>query len=163
MVRHTKIYSKDFRVLIIGILFFVLFFALANGDSVTLDDARVGSSQKNVSEVANFLYSHANNQKGFILISAASHDAIIFSSKLPMSRFIHEGTGAYWESATTGPEHWARWIVMRTYDDADLTWKSVSKTPGFKFYKKVDSYPFADVYELEASRSGLLNTGLVLS
>lgn len=33
--------------------------------------------------------------KGFVLISAASHDAIIFSSGLPMKKCIHKGTGTY--------------------------------------------------------------------
>lgn len=140
--------AKEFRPLIIGSLFFVLFFAFANGDSVALDDARVGSSQKNVSEVSGYLNAHAKDTPGFILISAASHDAIIFSSGLPMKKFIHEGTGKYWESATTTPDHWARWIVMRTYDDADLTWKAVSRVPGFANYHRVAAYPFADIYEL---------------
>jgi hypothetical protein len=144
--------AKAFRPLLIGLLAFVLFFALVNSDAVTLDDARVGSSQKNVSEVSGYLNIHARNEKGFILISVASHDAIIFSSGLPMKRFIHEGTGSYWLSATSNPDRWARWIVMRTYDDQDLTWKAVSKTPGFLYYHKVAAYPFADVYELDPSR-----------
>ncbi len=142
--------AHNFRLIIIGFLAFVLFFAFVNHDSVAIDDARVGSSQKNVSQVAGFLNTHAANQNGFILISAASHDAIIFSSGLPMKRFIHEGTGEYWLAATAIPDRWARWIVMRTYDDNDLTWKAVSRVPGFKRYHKVASYPFADVYELDS-------------
>ncbi len=149
--------AKEFRMLLIGSLLFVLFFAFANGDAVAIDDARVGSSQKNVSEVSGYLNQHAKNEKGFILISAASHDAIIFSSLLPMKRFIHEGTGLYWENALALPDRWAKWIVMRTYDDGDLTWRGVSKTKGFQFYDKVAAYPFADVYQLQASMSGNLN------
>lgn len=149
---------KDFRPVIIGLLFFVTFFAFANVDAVTIDDARVGSSQKNVSEVAGWLNEHAKNEKGFVLISAASHDAIIFSSGLPMKRFIHEGTGAYWDSATTGPEHWARWIVMRTYDENDQTYKLTKNTVGFKNdYDKVQSFPFADIYEIKPEYLGQLN------
>jgi len=154
--------AKSLRWVIILSLILVIFFAVANNDSVTLDDARVGSSQKNVSEVSGFLNSHATNEKGFILISAASHDAIIFSSGLPMKRFIHEGTGLYWENATTMPDQWARWIVMRTYDDNDLTWKAVSRVPGFAKYQKVASYPFADVYELDPQYLGGLNTEPIL-
>lgn len=149
---------KNIRWVIISLYIFVMFFAFANGDAVTIDDARVGSSQKNVSEVASFLEKNAKNREGFILISAASHDAIIFSSNLPMTKFIHEGTGAYWESATLTPDRWARWIVMRTYDNADLTYKFVSISEGFKKYKLVDSYPFADVYELDEKYLGELNT-----
>jgi hypothetical protein len=154
---------KDLRWVLIGLFAFVTFFALANGDAVTIDDARVGSSQKNVSEVSGYLASHAKDEKGFILISAASHDAIIFSSGLPMKRFIHEGTGTYWESATTSPDRWARWIVARTYDDNDLTWKAVSKVPTFfGAYTLVANFPFADVYELNPEYYGKLITEPVL-
>jgi hypothetical protein len=144
------------RPLIMGLCIFVLVFAFLNNDAVTIDDARVGSSQKNVSEVSGYLSSHAGQNPGFILISAASHDAIIFSSGLPMRRFIHEGTGKYWESATTMPDQWARWIVMRTYDDNDLSWRSVHNSPGFLRYTKVAAFPFADIYELKPEYLGQL-------
>lgn len=149
---------KNFRWVIIGLLLFVTFFSFTSVDAVTIDDARVGSSQKNVSEVAGWLNQHAKGEKGFVLISAASHDAIIFSSGMPMKRFVHEGTGAYWESATTGPEHWARWIVLRTYDDNDQTYKLIKNTVGFKNnYNLVSHFPFADIYELKSEYLGQLN------
>jgi hypothetical protein len=153
---------KDIRWVLVGLYAFVMFFAFANADAVTIDDATVGSSQKNVSEVAGYLEMHAKDEKGFILISAASHDAIIFSSNLPMKRFIHEGTGAYWKSALESPDRWARWIVMRTYDDNDLTYKDVSRSPGFSKYHVVDSYPFADVYEIDSEYLDELNTEPIL-
>lgn len=149
---------RDFRWVISGLLVFVLFFALVNNDAVTIDDARVGSSQKNVSEVSGWLRANAKDQKGFILISAASHDAVIFSSGLPMKRFIHEGTGAYWESALAAPDRWARWLIMRTHDDNDLVYKDVKKSPGFLKYDLVASYPFADVYQLRDEFLPTLNT-----
>lgn len=137
------------RISLLALYAFVIFFSVANNDAVTIDDARVGSSQKNVSEVSGWLGRYAENEKGFILISAASHDAIIFSSGLPMKRYIHEGTGTYWTSATANPDRWAKWIVMRTHDDNDLTWKAVSRTPGFVNYELMAKYPFADVYQLK--------------
>lgn len=141
--------AKGFRTLIIISLIMVLFFAFYSHDAVSIDDARVGSSQKNVSEVSGYLHDNVMDQDGYVLISVASHDAIIFSSGLPMKRFIHEGTGPYWEHATTTPDRWARWIVMRTYDDGDLTWKALKDSVGLTKYHKVESYPFADVYELD--------------
>lgn len=162
MIGYLVDRARDFRPLIIGSLMFVLFFAFANQDAVSIDDATVGSSQKNVSEVSGYLFSNAKNLPGFILISAASHDAIIFSSGLPMKKYIHEGTGKYWESATTTPDHWARWIIMRTYDDADLTWKAVSRTPGFANYTRVAAYPFADIYELKPEFLDRLQTEAVI-
>jgi hypothetical protein len=87
---------RPLQGLLIGLILFVTAFTFLNNDAVTIDDARVGSSQKNVSEVSGWINQHTKNTPGFILISAASHDAIIFSSELPMSKFIHEVTGAYW-------------------------------------------------------------------
>ncbi len=146
------------RLSLVALYAFVIFFSIANHDAVTIDDARVGSSQKNVSEVSGYLKTHAANQEGFILISAASHDAIIFSSGLPMKRFIHEGTGTYWKSATTSPDRWARWIVMRTYDDNDLTYKAIRVTNQLSKYTRVAQFPFADVYELKPEYLKTLNT-----
>ncbi len=150
--------AVNMRIAIAGLLFLVTFFQFVSFDAVTIDDARVGSSQKNVSEVSGWLYDHALNEKGFVLISAASHDAIIFSSGLPMKRFIHEGTGLYWQSATALPDRWARWIIMRTYDDNDLTWKAVKETTGLEKYNLVGKFPFADIYEIKPEYIGQLNT-----
>lgn len=147
---------------IIGLFLFVTFFSFTSQDAVTIDDARVGSSQKNVSEVSNWLKANATDKPGFILISVASHDAIIFSSGLPMSKFIHEGTGTYWKSATTSPDRWARWIIMRTNDENDQTFKLVNKTKALKRYDLVAKYPFADIYELKPEYLKELQTKPVL-
>lgn len=150
--------TKSFRYVIIGLMLFVTLFTFINQDAVTIDDARVGSSQKNVSEVSGWLQTHAKDTPGFVLISAASHDAIIFSSELPMSKFIHEGTGAYWISATSAPDRWARWIVMRTNDMNDMTFKAVNKTNALSKYTLVAHYPFADIYELKPEFLNTLQT-----
>lgn len=155
--------ADKLKYVLMGLMAFVLFFSFANGDSVALDDARVGSSQKNVSEISGWLAKNAQ-EPGFILISVASHDAIIFSSGFPMSKFIHEGTGAYWENATTIPDRWARWIVMRTNDTNDSTFKLVSQTKAYKegWYILVDHYPFADIYEIKPELVPNLNTKPIL-
>lgn len=151
------------RWIIISCLSLVMVLAIFNKDATAIDDARYGNSQKNVSEVAGFLNVHAKSQKEFILISAASHDAVIFSSDLPMKRFIHEGTGIYWESATTVPDRWARWIIMRTYDNNDLAWRLVNTTPGFSKYELVGHYPFADIYEIKPEYVQQLNTETIFN
>lgn len=140
---------KNFRFTLVLLFLFTLFFVFTSRDAVTIDDAVYGASQKNVYEVSTWLKENAGSQKGFILISAASHDAIIFSSGLPMKRFIHEGTGAYWDFAVENPERWATWIVMRTYDLNDLTYKEVHDAEGLKNFELVDHYPFADIYQLK--------------
>jgi hypothetical protein len=152
------------RPVLIGLLVFVTFFQFSSADAVTIDDARVGSSQKNVSEVSGWLRENAGPEKGFILISAASHDSVIFSSGLPMKRFIHEGAGTYYDVAIKYPDQWARWIVVRSYSDDDSTWRLLKENPGFtERYTKVDSYPFADIYELKPEYLNMLHTEATLN
>lgn len=153
--------AKVFRPAILVLFIFVTIFQFGNGDAVTIDDGRVGSSQKNVSEVSGWLYNNVKDEKGFVLISAASHDAIIFSSGLPMKRFIHEGTGAYWLSATSSPDRWARWIVMRTNDNNDQTFRLTDKE-ALKKYELVNSYPFADIYKLKDEYVPMVQTEAVI-
>ncbi len=140
---------KNIKYALLGLIVMVTFFHFTSFDAVTIDDARVGASQKNVTQVSSWLNKNAKNKEGFVLISAASHDAIIFSSGLPMSKFIHEGTGKYWEEATVNPEKWARWIIMRSHDENDSTFKAVSQTADLEHYRLVEKYPFADIYELK--------------
>lgn len=140
---------RPLRATIAGLLVMMIFFQFTSSDAVTIDDARVGSSQKNVSEVSSWLATHAGAADGFILISAASHDSIIFSSGLPMRRFIHEGAGEYYEAAIADPQRWVRWIVVRTNADEDSTWRRLKDNPGFRDrYERVGIYPFADIYRL---------------
>lgn len=148
------------RVVLVGLVLMITAFTFINQDAVTIDDARVGSSQKNVTEVSSWLNQHAMNQDGYVLISVASHDAIVFSSGLPMSKFIHEGTGKYWQMATANPDKWARWIIMRTNDENDQTFKLIHNTPGFAHFQKVESYPFADIYELKLQYLSQLHTSI---
>ena len=152
----------SYKHVIIGLVLFVNVFAFLNHDAVTIDDGRVGSSQKNVTEVSGWIHDHAASEKGFVLISAASHDAIIFSSGLPMKRFIHEGTGTYWLNATSSPDRWARWIIMRTNDANDQTFKLVNESGALYKYDLVDSYPFADIYQLKPEYLPTLNTEATL-
>lgn len=150
--------SGKLKYVVLGLILMVTFFTFANQDAVTIDDARVGSSQKNVTEVSGWLSKNAKNKDGFVLISAASHDAIIFSSGLPMKKFIHEGTGTYWLAATSSPDRWARWIIMRTNDVNDQTFRLLMKNKGLTKYNLVGQYPFADIYELKPEYLPQLNT-----
>lgn len=139
---------KNMRWVYLSLLTFVILFAFISSDAVTIDDALTGASGKNVAEVSSWLKENTADKEGFVLVSVASHDAIIFSSGLPMSKYIHEGTGKYWEAATENPDKWARWIVLRTHDMNDWTFREVKDTSGFKNFELVDHYPFADIYQL---------------
>jgi hypothetical protein len=142
-------YAAKIRYVFIMLIFFTIFFSFTSQDAVTIDDARIGSSQKNVSEVSGWLNRNALDIEGYVLISVASHDAIIFSSGLPMKKFIHEGTGKYYEQAIKNLDRWARWIVVRTYSENDSTWMAIKDNPDFTHYEIVDHYPFADIYALK--------------
>ncbi|MCU0679519.1 MAG: hypothetical protein MUC28_03710 [Planctomycetes bacterium] len=142
-------YARGIRFVALFLLSFTIFFSFVSADAVTIDDARIGSSQKNVSEVSGWLRQHAADTPGYILMSVASHDAIIFSSGLPMKKFIHEGAGRYYEETIKTPSRFARWIVMRTYSETDTTWLAVKDQPDFSRYELVDHYPFADIYVLK--------------
>jgi len=150
---------KSLRLVLVSLLIFISIFTFANRDAVTIDDGIVGSSGKNVKEVSGWLHDNAKDKPGFVLISAAAHDSIIFSSGLPMSKFIHEGTGVYWDLATAHPERWARWIIVRTNDKNDSTFRLLRKNKSFtKNYVRVHSYPFADIYELKPELVNQLHT-----
>lgn len=152
---------KELRSVTIGLLAFVLLFSFTSKDAVTIDDARVGSSQKNVTEVSGWLRENTADKKGYILISVASHDSIIFSSGLPMRKFIHEGSDRYYKSAIENPDLWVRWIVVRSYSEDDSTWREIKDKPGFQRYTLVDHYPFADIYELKEEYVKDLKTDFV--
>jgi len=154
---------KSLRWSIVGLMAFVTFFSFTSADAVTIDDGRVGASQKNVVQVSTWLHDHAKDQKGFVMISAASHDAIIFSSGLPMKKFIHEGTGLYWDNAIATPQKWARWIIMRTNDVNDLTFKEIKDKEILRYYTLVGQYEFADIYELKPEYADGLTTEPVFS
>ena len=67
-----------------------------------------------------------------------------------MKKYIHEGTGGYWDEATTNPAHWARWIIMRTYDDNDFTYREIKNNPDLSKYDLVEKFPFSDIYQLKS-------------
>ncbi len=140
---------KYMRYLFLGLFLMISFFSYFTVDSVSMDDAIYGSSGKNVKEVSGWLNNNAKDKEGFVLISVASHDAIIFSSGMPMSRFIHEGTGDYWDYALDNPTKWARWIIMRTNDDNDMTFRLTKSNKQLKNFRRIHRYPFADIYEIK--------------
>lgn len=142
--------TKSLRFVLLALFLFVTFFTYASHDAVTIDDAVAGASGQNVTEVSSWLKNNALHKDGYVLTSTASHDAIIFSSGLPMKRFIHEGTGIYWDMATAHPEKWARWIVLLTGDTNDSTYRILQHNKAFKEdYTLIHKYPFADIYEIK--------------
>lgn len=141
------------QFVLIGILVIVSAITFGAQESVLIKDAFSGGSGSDVSKVSSFLSTHASNTNDYILIATSSHDPIIFSSKLSMKRFVHQGTGFYWDLAVAHPDRYIRYIVMRTGDDTDLVYRMLSDNASFKqYYNKVGSFPTVDVYELKSER-----------
>lgn len=152
--------AEKMRLVLAGFLVLLIFFSLSNGDAVSLDDARNGSSHTDVVAESSWLNQNAKNKPGFILISTASHDPLLFSSGLPMKKFIYEGAGDYYIYALNDPEHWVRWIVVQYGDN---TWNEMKDNPKFMNYKLVGHYSTADIYELKDEYLGGLVAEPILS
>jgi hypothetical protein len=124
---------------------------------VTLDDGLWGSSQKNVKATGQWIHDYVGaDNNDLILVSVASHDAVLFRSDLPMHRFIHEGTGEYWDNALANPELHAKFVIMRTHDSLDSVARSMDQVPQFyEKYALIYDDEFVDVYELKATTAAL--------
>lgn len=150
--------SKQMKYILAAVFTVVIGYSILSLDnSVTIQDAKYGSSGKDVSQVAGWLKNNVNDPEARVLITAASHDALIFSSGLSMKQIIHEGTGPFWDSASQVPDRWAKYIVMRTYDVNDLAWNRL-KDNKFALEKYDIAYKgiFADVYKLKEEYEGNL-------
>lgn len=150
--------NTPMRYLLIPSLFFAYLSSYFIQIPVTIQDALWGASSKNVSQVSSWLRTNASDNQDKIFISAGSHDAIIFSTGFKMSRFVHEGTGEYWKNASLYPDHWVRYIVLRTYDTKDATFYAIKDNPDFSKYNLVLKGEFADIYELKDEYKGNLLT-----
>lgn len=119
---------------------------------VTLDDGLWGSSQKNVMAVGDWIEATIGPKEGsLVLVSVASHDAILFQSGLNMKRYIHEGTGKYWQRAIENPQDYADFVIMRTHDHLDSVARAMDKVPGFfDDYELIYDDTYADVYALKS-------------
>jgi hypothetical protein len=142
--------SGPARPVIISFVLLAAFFSFQSGDAVTVEDAVIGMSRKDVDCESVWLRENAGlDKEGYILISAAANDAIIFSSGLPMAKFIHEGAGDYYEKAVAEPESRARFITVRNdgYSDVVRQRLFINEAPPAGYELKI-SCGFSDIYEL---------------
>jgi len=139
--------AKKQKVLLFLLIFSFYFIYNYKYHPVTIEDGVIGSSKVNTFEISNWLSVHAKNEDGLVLSSVGSHDAIMFSSGLDLSRYIHEGTGQKWDDSLAYPENNVKWIIVRTYDNNDLVYRDINKYSLENNFVKVLNYPFADIYE----------------
>ena len=136
------------KILIPAIILLEIGLSFSSHYSITIVDGLVGASQKNVTLIGSEINQYAGKDNGLILASVASHDAILFSSGLPMRRFIHEGTGKLWMDSLQNPDQYAQYIIMRSGDGSDSVSRAMMKLESFPIkYRMVYKGDFADFYE----------------
>lgn len=105
---------------------------------VTLSDAQTQRTVLNTKDVQNWLLLNAKNNDGLILTSVSYHNALIFSTGLPLRRFIHEGSGKYWEESLIDPAIYAKWIIVSNEDVGDPVYTALYKKQDREFLKYYD-------------------------
>jgi len=136
-----------------SIVFFVVIFTplmmLKDNYIITLTDGKMGSSSLRVKDVSEWLKQNADDSNELILTALSYNSALSFSTGFPLSRFIHEGTGKYWESSVVDPDQYADWIVMANGDVGDPLYDSLIKKHDSQFlrnYELKKRFEFIDVY-----------------
>ncbi len=112
---------------------------------ITIKDARIGASGFYLDDIGDWLNQNASD--GLILVATSSHDALIFTARLPLSRYVSEGMIGYWDAALKTPSNYVKYIVMH---DGDLVSKSMKDNKDFEYnYELVFKGNFSDVYKLK--------------
>ena len=129
---------------------FQAYFMYRDSDVITVTDGQKGASAQNMSATGRWLKENVDGS-GLILIAASSEDSLIFQSSLPMSRFIHEGTGQYWDTSLDNPTKYAEYVAMH---HGDLVYQRLFDNENFlKNYEKVYDGDFTDIYKLSLNRN----------
>jgi hypothetical protein len=131
-------------LLLVSFLGLQSYFMYRDNAIITVQDGISGASAQGMSETGAWL--HKNAKEGLILIAASSQDSLIFQSKLPMKRFIHEGTGGFWKESLENPTRHAAYIAMH---HGDLIYNKISTNSAFlENYEKVYDGEFTDIFRL---------------
>jgi len=131
--------AKDKLAKIVLLLLIVLqpIIFLRSNNIITITDGVQGTSSLNVGDVSDWLVDNAGEDESeLILASISFHNALAFSTGMPLKRFIHEGTGYYWEESLVDPSIHARWIVMANGDVGDLVYDALIKEGNSAFLKR---------------------------
>ena len=122
--------AKGRRVAFWGVLALLLFqvgFMYARGDIVTLKDGVKGWNSSKPRKVEKWL--DKNYDDGLILTDAFANTCRFIDMKIPMNRFIHQGTFGYWQESLEKPAKHAKWIWIT---QNDRVWKAVWKKDEFR-------------------------------
>jgi len=113
---------------------------------ITIEDGVRGASGEYLDEASGWIKENVDND-GLILVAASSNDALLFSSGLPLKRFITEGAKEYWGASLDKPSVFAKWVVMHK---GDLVEKSLKDNDDFLTnYRLVYKDSFSYIYKRE--------------
>ncbi|HOX41489.1 MAG TPA: glycosyltransferase family 39 protein [bacterium] len=136
--------QRFLQLLVVIALLIQTFFMVTQDGIITVMDGVYGASAQNAKETGEWIGKHTGSN-GLILIAASSQDSLIFQSNLPMTRFIHEGTGDYWNSSLENPTKHAEYVAMH---HGDLVYESLATNQAFlENYIKVYDGEFTDIYQ----------------
>lgn len=68
-----------------------------------------------------------NYDNGLVLASTGSMDGFMFDTKIPQKNFISEGSFRYWQNSMQDPSLYAKWIIISTNNERDLTNRYINK------------------------------------
>lgn len=130
--------STILKALLFVVILAQFFSFIKTQNIITLTDGVIGTSSLNVGDVRDYLVTHAKGKDGLILTSIAFNNALAFSTGIPLSHFIHEGTGDYWTNALADPRREAEWIIMANGDVGDQVYEALIKKGKSQFLHNYD-------------------------
>jgi putative flippase GtrA len=129
---------------------------IARGGIATLTEAinfRAAPAQRANAAAASWLRSHYNG--GLVLMESFGNETVAFSSQIPSSQIIYEGSFRQWGADLAHPAgHGIRWIYMRrTPGSQDEVFQRLHGSPQLAGYRLVYTDPDRLIYERRSPAS----------
>lgn len=147
---YAYIVSKSKITVYLGafIIIFQTTFLYYSNNIITIEDAIRGASGNTLDEVGSWIKNNADD--GLILVDASKNDALIFTSGIPLKRYVVEGSRRYWEDSIADPTRYIKWVIMKSGDAVNANLRDNSKF--LNNYTLVYKDPYAYVYVLDDNR-----------
>lgn len=141
--------SKDkFALFILSLLLvFESFVFIKFNNIVTLSDGVAGRSAFTAQDISDWLSTNANDDS--LILMSMINNSVAFTTGFPLKRFIHEGTGRYWETSLANPSEYANWIVVKNTTEDPLHNALVIEHENefLKDFDLVATFSTSDVYK----------------
>jgi len=127
-------FMKYFTVLLIIIQPIML---IKENYVITLKDGLIGSSASNTRVVSDWAKVNMNNNDELIMLSMVN-SSLAFDMGFPLKRYIHEGTGRYWETSIIDPSIYATWLILPKGNEYNPMYIKLVKDGNSKFLRTFD-------------------------